>query len=486
MASNNALTLQGSNLSSSSYGGLLKPADNSYGGLFNSGSSSTPYGKALNPVKTPVLPAQVTPTTPVKSTKVTHPNGTIIETTHAPEVATEKQSAGVSPGLMNSNVPPRVQEINDTFARTGGIAPSAQGLSSTGMTGGQVTNTPVQTPYQQSTSGLLNIGQNGSEAYNRATKELADFRANLANKGAAINNTGADLNFKQGAGQVLQNAGLLKENALEAQVANALQGTEQQITAANNAGNLAKPQQVPYNNQVIDFTTGQRLGGGQAGQLPQEAQTTVNDYAQQVKDGKMTRADAESRLSPYGVAGTNALNAALGSDFNTNQANAQAEAGVKNTQLAGTTSALVDKTNQGLDTLSSAFDKLGSLQKTGSNWLTVPINALAEGTGIGKTSLDDYNRILAEVRASAQSVLSTAANLGVVTGGATANSLLPDNMSRQGLTTAIDTIKHLEEQTKSALANLNNASANGSTTSGGTVSAGGYNFKQVNGQWVPA
>ncbi|MES2216672.1 MAG: hypothetical protein V4481_05265 [Patescibacteria group bacterium] len=151
-------------------------------------------------------------------------------------------------------------------------------------------------------------------------------------------------------------------------------------------------------------------------------------------------------------------------DFNVNQSNSVASGQGANTELAAKTSALIDKTNQTLDLLPDAFDKVSPFQQLGGDWVSGPMNFLSGKTGLGKTETDNYNRILSEARASANAVLSTAANLGVVTGGKTADSLLPDNMDKKGLTTAIATIKDLEEKTKVALAKLSNASATNSGT----------------------
>ena len=204
---------------------------------------------------------------------------------------------------------------------------------------------------------------------------------------------------------------------------------------------------------------------------PATSGNLIDQYAGLVTGNSgMSFDDALAKLTPdYGVTASTRLMDAIhkiNPDFNINQSNAQADAQTTNTKLAGDTSALVDKTNATLDTLPKLFEKLSSTQKMGG-FISGLSGATSEVYGRDwKTNTDNFNRALAEARASANSVLSTAANLGVVTGGKTADSLLPDNMNEKGLTDAIAQIKHLEELTKTALANLSNAKG-GSTNQGG-------------------
>lgn len=280
-----------------------------------------------------------------------------------------------------------------------------------------------------------------------------------------------------------------------------------QTTALNAAGNLAQPVQVPYNNQYINPLTGQSVAGGAMtggtsalSQLPQNAQEAVNSYAQQVKSGLMTRSDAESRLGSYGIAGTNALNEVLGAGFNTITANATAGAAGTNVEKAGNINAAITSANLILgnestngksnsDTLSGAFDNLGQLQHTGSSWIGPLINQISNGTTIGQGPTQNYARLLAEARARVNVVLNSANNLGVNTSGVAAENVLPDNMTRSGLDTAIQTIKSLESQVTKAYGNPSNANTQNQmqspTGSSGTLPSGAQ-FKLVNGIYVKA
>ena len=149
--------------------------------------------------------------------------------------------------------------------------------------------------------------------------------------------------------------------------------------------------------------------------------------------------------------------------FDPQQSNAQGAAKIANTQLAGQTTALIEKTNGTLDMLSTALDALPPDLKTGSGAINSISRTGYRLTGAYNTQINAYDSLLQEARAGLQAVLNAAAGLGVVTGGVTANSLLPDGMSGSSLTKQIAIAKQLEENTKVALANLANASPTSQT-----------------------
>jgi hypothetical protein len=257
---------------------------------------------------------------------------------------------------------------------------------------------------------------------------------------------------------------------------NALTGQGQGITGLNNAAGNTAPVQVPYNNQYISPTTGQPVSGGGAttgtamSQLPQQAQDAVNSYAQQVQSGAMTRADAESRLSAYGVAGTNALNEALGTSFNTNASNASAGTTAVGQQIQTAAQA----TNQALDTLTTLFNNLSPLQTQG-----IPAtNSLANwvGSALGSQALSQYKTNLADARSQLIGVLNSAG--GTPTGNeATANQYLPDNMTKAQFDANVGTaqnpgiVRQLVAQKVSSF--TGSGSQNGTSTSSG---GGLYDF----------
>lgn len=190
----------------------------------------------------------------------------------------------------------------------------------------------------------------------------------------------------------------------------------------------------------------------------------VASLAKQVAAGTMSYQTAYDQVSSafpqYGatIAGTQLLPAiqAINPKFNVNQSNAQATAQLANTENAGTTSALIEKTNGTLDMLSDAFKGIGLGESLGGG-IAAGTRWLSETTGLNKSGTDNYQSLLAEARAGLQAVLNNASSLGVVTGGATATDLLPDNMSSAGLQKQLVTVKKLMDNTKNALNNLANA-----------------------------
>ena len=364
-------------------------------------------------------------TTPVKT-----------ETPATTSTTPEKTS---TPATTNTNVPvgstvgTQIQNVANTGAQTGNEANTQAGV----LNSGNITNWENQVK--------------GGNYVNEANKALTDFRQKEAEQFGKIEGQPIPLEFQQGREQVLGRQYAAQESALQSGVTNALENQGQQFTAAqqqaqrgattaqagysgaqtqaqrasgvaeNVLGQVA-PIQVPYSNQIIQpGMLGQT--GGTTGQLPQDAQTAVQSYAQQVKDGSMTRGDAESRLSAYGIAGTNALNEALGTSFNTNASNASAVTTAVGQQIQTAAHA----TNQALDTLSSLFNNLSPLQTQG-----LPVtNSIANwiGGALGSQALSQYKTNLADARSQLIGVLNSSG--GTPTGNeSTANQYLPDNMTK--------------------------------------------------------
>lgn len=262
-------------------------------------------------------------------------------------------------------------------------------------------------------------------------------------------------------------------------------GTGQQLSALGQAGTLSTPanqfMQVPYSNQIIG-ANGQPVTGGAAGQLPAAGQSFVNDLAQQVKNGQMTRAEAESRLSTYGQPALQALNTALGTGFNTNASNASAGTTATGQQIQTAASS----TNKALDTLATAFNSLPGAQ-TGGIPLT---NSIAQwiGTNLGSSALQTYKTNLADARSQLIGVLNSAG--GTPTGNeATAEQYLPDNMTAAQFQQNVGTVQNpgIVRQLISQKVGSFTSSGNQQANTGGGVSAGGYTFVQdASGKWIPA
>lgn len=326
-----------------------------------------------------------------------------------------------------------------------GNVQTPSGATVNSSTGGLVTP-PAQSPqatYPGLVSGLASFNPFSnpqvSDAYKKAQDINDQIAASKKNEAGAVAENRLNpipIGDQTGREAVIQNQYLSQQNALSSQLQGqsnlfgaGLTGTGQQVTAQTQAAGFAQPQLAGFNQQAFNPLTSQ-FGSGQTGttgnalsQLPAQAQSAIQSYAQQVQNGSMTRADAESRLSAYGVAGTNALNEVLGSGFNTNASNASAGTTATGQQIQTAASS----TNKALDTLSSAFAALPAWQTGG-----IPAtNSLANwiASNLGSSALTQYKTNLADARSQLIGVLNSSG--GTPTGNeATAEQYLPDNMTK--------------------------------------------------------
>lgn len=433
--------------------------------------------------------SQAKPSTPVKSIS----DGQNTVTYHIPQGGS---SQAPTPPAPSSSTPPQQQQ--PALNSTNSYPPNSTGTTPSGLTyttdangnttyktaNGMTVDASGNSNFQGMVNQLADKSGQPSASYTDLQSQLSASRAvqlaleqSYQDKYKNIDLSGVDTSLATGQEAVLGRTLAAKE----AEFANQQAGLSTQLGAANTQQGLQQqgltsaigayqPQLGQYGQTY--YQPGQAGQGEQGGniQLTGQASTDVNNLASAVNNGTISYQSALSQLSGYGTAVANQLLPAIqkiNPSFNINQANAQAAAQVSNTQMAGQVSALVDKSNSILDTLPAKFDALGITQKTGSDIATQISNNLSNATGIGVTQTQDYVRTLNEAKATIQSILSSAVNLGVNTGGATADSLLPMNMTKEGLTTAISTIKDIQEKTKKALANLANASG-GSQTGGST------------------
>lgn len=320
--------------------------------------------------------------------------------------------------------------------------------------------------YPGIVSDLVNLGTNGSQGYNKAVNNLADFDRQLAQKYGDIESTPIPLEFQQGREQVIARQAASERAALQGAVTQQQTQQGQQIGALGTAGGFAQPQLAGFNQQSFNPLTGtfgNTAGGTSAlSQLPPQAQTAIQSYAQQVQSGAMTRADAESRLSAYGVAGTNALNEVLGTGFNTNASNASANTTQQGQQLQTAATA----TNQALATLQQLYNSLPSGTTTSIPGINGVGNSIANL--LGSSALTTYKQTLADARAQLQGVL-TASGAATPTGAESAAlTYLPDNMSPDQLKQAISNVQQLIQQKVNSFTQSgqqNNQSQNGQSNS---------------------
>lgn len=412
----------------------------------------------------------VAPASPgiLKSQTVNHPDGTSI--VHQYDTATPQKTATSTStsGLVNKN--------QDFQTNTGNALQGTPQANPTptfsGMLGTVAQQGSQPSAIQQYSQ---DIAKKSAETYNMLNEQLAQSRNNQA--GAEVQNrlNPIPIGDQTGREAVIRNQYLAEQNSLasRAQGATNLYGPSvsaaataqgQQYGAANNAASLASPVQVPYSNQVISPVTGQSIGGGGTGQLPQQAQDFVNSLAQQVKDGRMTREDAESRLSAYGQPGLQGLNAALGSSFNTNASNASAATTATGQQIA----AAIVPARQALDALQGAFDALPGIQKTSIPILNQFSQNAAMTAGPGRAQASAFQAALQEARSRIDAAL--VGSIGVNAAAAQASALLPDNMVPSEIPNKIAAAKmYLENQ----LASYTQSGQQGNPNVAGGMNSGG-------------
>lgn len=321
----------------------------------------------------------------------------------------------------------------------------------------------------------------GSALSQGRAQQVAQAGSNLINQETAAENAALAGNAQQltaqqqqanAQNQVVGNANTAQSNVQSGlNQAGGLAQNQQALTQSGltSAAGLAQPIQAPYSNQVIDPQTGQPINGGSAGTLPASAQSFVSNLAQQVQNGQMTRPDAESELSAYGPAGLQALNTALGPNFNTNASNASAST----TATGQALQTAADVANSALDTLSSSFSALPGISTGGIPATNSIANAIE--SALGSSALTQYKTNLDDARSQLVGVLNSSG--GTPTGNeATAEAYLPDNMTVAQFNQNVGTVhnpgivRQLIAQKVSAFTTSGNQSGSSGTDTTSSVS----------------
>lgn len=363
------------------------PQSNSFlSGYSASNTGTTPAAKALSSaanMSTPTgqvyVPPPVAPTTPVKSTAVTHPDGTQVTTTyHAPEPGLLSSApAGGSSSSSNVDTNYQLQPGETTAAYNARIASYNAGQGSNGTN----TQTPTQPASTGTTapssatptfSGLVgqtvNTATGGSPAAQGYTADTANYgagnipigqsAANIASTyGQQIANVGQQgAQFEggqlttgtspvaEGNAAVTAQTTAAEQQALASGESAALQGTQQQLTAQDQAasaanqaagqattaqtqklgglesatGSVAPQQNYPF---VFNPATGTYTNAATGGMVD------ASSAAQAVLSGQVSYADAKSALGYLGTSAEAQLQSAIlqqNPGANLNQLEAQA------------------------------------------------------------------------------------------------------------------------------------------------------------------
>lgn len=338
---------------------------------------------------------------------------------------------GLASRIVESSAPNRtqtdiLQDLRGTADKNREIAQDARRLSE--QYGSEIAR--VGQLGAGAVAGHLSTGTNVVGSGNAAiASQSASARMNAlaAGQQAALEGTGQQLTAEQQAA-----------NAQASALGGANTQQSQQLGGLGTAAGLVQPVQLPYNNQFIDPLTGQPIGGGASGG---SLNTAVQTIVQRVQSGQMGYDEAAAALSGYGQGGVNALNQALGQNFDVVGSNARAAARTASTVQTGTTGGQLEKAaetvKEHMVTLLDSYNKLGA--QFGIPLLNRGINAIASQFGSGP--LQSYKIALSNVRDELAKILGG----GTPTEGTrtTAQQILPDNMTPAQIESAIKTATEL-------------------------------------------
>lgn len=487
-------------------------------------SSTTAMQNQLDTAKQSLLKMQASLTTPP-----------------VPSAPTQTQGAGTGGGQASSAAPFQGNYTFDSQGNVMGQTSATQG--SDPNPAAQTSTNPASTTSAQTNAiiqSLQNSASQGSQG-DPAEQALQDKIQKMeSDYGTQLGNiTGSEMPqaFETGAANVLTQQFNPQLQSLTNQLGQLQANRTASLTAANNAGGLSNnlqslqqqnqaisPGQSLYNlysgnntansalplasvgggvglfNQYTGQQAGgnatlQQLGGGGA----------MTSLAQQVLNHQLTEQQAESQL-PSGVpaAALNQEEQRLQPGFNTNTATAQAQATASNVGTAGTAQTTA---NQGI--YNTATQSLATLENAAANIQSFGNQAIqnisqlglspsqtinsaiqAAQTQINNPAYARFNTNIQGLKARVSDLLATGEIPTSASAGA--ESIINGNLNLGSLQSTLDQIngeaaslvQNQAQIASSAYSNIQGGNQGSSASSGGSVSAGGYSFKQVNGKWV--
>jgi len=496
-------------------GGLLNPTKLTTNTSVNNQGAFTNPNINIGNVKGVLAPPKAT--TPLKKTTTTQADGSTVTHEYHPE---PQPKTNTSSGMLNKAPAPKPESLPTTAtnlqtsipqtnpnAPAGGytapVSPTAGGQIQNVANTGQQTQNEAQKQKAVEEAGAMTQWEqdvkNGM-AVEEANKRLSDFRTALASKYAAIEGQTIPLEFQQGREQVLARQAASTEAALQSGVTNALTAQGQQfnaaqtqaargltgaqqaytgaqnqaqrgLTAATSVLGAVSPQFPSYGSQIVQ----PGLLGTQGGIQGSTLQNAVSNVVQKLQNGEMTYNDATNALSGYGQGGLDELQKQLPQGFNIAQSNTMAgqQGSVKvNYELA-------DKALQNVEAI---LGQLGGLQTTNVPLINKTANWLSTQFGVGSEETRAMTGAVQSLRNAYASLLASSKG-GIPTDySAQAIAEIPNEPTPND----IAAIRKNFETLGKARADILGNPGQSNTNQEGTVSAGGYNFKKVNGKWVPA
>lgn len=428
-------------------------------GVLNSASLASPGLTSLG--TNPGVINQQKPTTAIKS--ISTPDGTTT-TYHAPGTDANGKNLPGTGGATGAGM---------SDASTSGMINQPY-IPPTPQLNANSTTSPPYTPNPglqgQLITGLANMSQQPGQAYtqqqeeaNRINQQIEDAKKQFAKQTNDINTSGTWTSRALGEqGQAnIQNSAVL--SALGSQY----QGATTQLGAANTQQGLQQgaltsavganaPQFPSYASQVYSPSTGFQQGGN-------TLNDAVSTIAQRVQNGQMSYADAVASLSGYGQGGVNALQQALGPNFNVAQSNTLAA-------QQGSIGPALQYANTAMGNLESAVSSLGSAQNTNVPIINQLTQGISTATGLGGSQqVQAYKAAIAEARSAIQKVLASVSGGTPTDYVGQSNALLPDNATPNQIAAAKQTLQALGTAKASIYQNPGNASASPASSSGSSL-----------------
>lgn len=297
------------------------------------------------------------------------------------------------------------------------VQPKVNPLSFGGVVGGLVGRSSAsreQERYLQQVEKAAQAGKQIAADARNTSKVYGDEIARVGKLGAGAVagnlSTGSNVVGSGNANLAAESASN-RMNALSTGLTAELQGTQQQLTAADQgitgmtnaltgantqqsnsinalsqAGSLAQPNPAQYGQTVFDPLS----GGYSGGNLDPQQQAT--NLAQQVMSGAMTYDQAIASLGYAGAAGSNFLNNAItGAGGNPLQLQAQNAASQANIATQGTAGTEIAR--QGLGTATQDYVALNTAAQF-ANQQADAVSGILEQTGLNNVSSTDYNKAL--------------------------------------------------------------------------------------------
>ena len=399
------------------------------------------------------------------------------------QLAADKTQLAALQAQQAAQTPNANQNSNGTYINDGGGSANNTGTATNGTLPNVNTTDPNSRSAQINalTQNLNTTGTQGSQgdpAEQALETQIQQEEQGIGNQTGAIigNPEGMALQTGQNAALLAQQEPILNSltNELTSYQANRGQNVTAETNALGGAENNVPATQVlnPAQSLVSPFGNTITSGGGGS------TSSLISSLAQQVANGQISAADAQSQLPDQALSGE--LNQAIiGIDpsFSTTQSNA-------NTAIQGALPPAAANATAQLQNLGTALQAMPASTQTTIPILNNLLQTISGATNAGGTagSTQALSAARQDAIASVQNALETANGMSPTQAGDLANSYFPPGLTESQFQAGV-------QQFQAQITGKENAYGNPGTVSPtagqNIISAGGYNYQLVNGQYVP-